>query len=200
MRAVVFLFGAMALVSCAPPSDTGADSTRGSANSQRASGAAEEDAALESEGHMLAMTGVDLYMHDYTPSDGEPREPTFWVHAESGKLSEGTKIWTLEDTNAVIYREVDEDLAIVAEHGRFDQNNDVAVLTGDVRLSTSEVVIYLEEVLWNNAEGVARSEKPLTVESGRTRLKADRAVIEPREDKLTLYNGSGMIQLGESDR
>ena len=142
----------------------------------------------------MVMKGVDLYMHDYTPTEGELRDPTFWLHAESGQLAEDEKVWSLQSTRAVIYRE-EQDLFMEAREGWFDQERQVANLQGGVKLTAGSLVTDLEDVFWDNEQGTATSDRPVSVVNGETRLRAESLRISPDEDSLILRNGSGYVAL-----
>lgn len=145
----------------------------------------------------MRLEGVDLYMHDYTPTDGQLREPTLWVHAASGQLAENNQVWSLQDTHAVIYRADDDDLIVDASHGEFDQANESAVLTGSVRLTTGSMVVDLESLVWDNAEGAAISDNPVRVTQGDTWLIGSTMRLSPDADTLLLTEGSGFLRLVE---
>lgn len=153
-----------------------------------------EDAAPNA----MSMEGVDLYMHDYTPTAGKLREPTFWVHADSGQLAEGDQVWSLQNTRAVIYRADDEDVIVDAAEGEFDQEREIAFLTGSVRLTVGTLVVELERLAWDNKLGTATSEDPVRVTEGDMRLIANRLRINPDDDELHLEEGSGYVPLVET--
>ncbi len=146
----------------------------------------------------MAMRGLDLYMHDYTPTDGELRDPTFWVHADSGQLAEGEKVWSLQGTRVVIYRDDDEDLVVEALEGKVDLDRQVAELRGAVRLTTGSLIVDLEDLLWENEKGSATSERPIHLVDGDTRLDAESLLIKRDEGLLILGEGSGYLRLTES--
>lgn len=147
--------------------------------------------------NVLAMRGVDLYMHDYAPTNGELRDPTFWIHADAGQLAEGEKVWSLQKTKAIIYREDDEDLHLEAIEGLFDQERQEVILKGAVRLSIGSLVVDLEDVVWINEENVATSNRPVHLENENITLDAKSLLIKPGENVLKLGEGSGSIRLKE---
>lgn len=148
--------------------------------------------------NVMEMKGVNLYMHDFESADGKPRNPTFWVHAEAGQLAEGQKVWSLQKTKAVIYREDGDDFHIEALEGQFHQERQEAVLRGAVRLTTGSLMISLEDVVWNNEENTATSDRPVHLRDGGTRLDAQSLVIDAKSSTLTLGKGSGYVRFVES--
>lgn len=191
MRYAVLIALATTLVACGPATEIPLTDSQAPRESL-APGAKAPEKEFESA---MIMKGVDLYMHDYTPTDGELRDPTFWVHAESGQLAEDEKIWALQSTRAVIYRDGDEDLVMEAREGWFDQERQVATLQGEVKLTAGSLVAELEELFWDNARGTATSDRPVRVTEGETRLSAEGLRITPDADSLVLRNGSGYVQL-----
>ena len=108
----------------------------------------------------MDMTGIDLYMHDYAPTDGKPRKPTLWVHAEEGHAAEDEQVWQVEGVRAVIYGDETEnanDLVVEADLGLFNLRENFARLNDDVTLKTGDIKLELDEIEWDNIKKVARS-------------------------------------------
>ncbi len=145
--------------------------------------------------NVMAMLGPDVWMHDYTPTEGEPRDPTFWVHADSGQLAEGEKVWSVQGARAVIYRDDEEDLVIEALEGEVDEDRKVARLRGDVRLTVGSLIVDLEDLLWKNEEGTATSNHAVHLVDENLRLHAKSLLIKRDEGKFILGEGSGYIRL-----
>lgn len=139
------------------------------------------------------MEGMDLYMHNYRPTTGEPDKPTFWVHAEKGELVDGHTIWELAQARAVVYREAEADLVLEAAHGLFDEANRVARLYGGVVVTAGVVTMELADIEWNNEEGVAKSVGSVTVVNGASWLKASALFLNPEEDIMRLTDATGRI-------
>lgn len=166
--------------------------------------ATDEEAAQAQETRELsgrmAMTGMDLYMHDYRPTAGGARKPTIWVHSDEGEISTETSAWTLGRSRAVLYREDGEDIILQAMSGSFDETNETAQLGGGVKVTTGSLAMELEEIEWDNKEGVARSTGPVTITQGRTLLNASSLVLNPDEDTMLLTNGNGRIDLTDGSK
>ena len=193
MKAVLLIAISLLLSSCEQTSDTASESEPVSETTPSERPSPPADASK----NMMAMRGIDLYMHDYTPTEGELRAPTFWVHAESGQLAEGEKVWSLQGTRAVIYREDDEDLVVEARDGQVNQKRQVAVLKGDVRLTAGTLVVDLEDLHWENEKGTATSNRRVHITNGDTSLEAQNLLIDVDEGALILGKGSGYIPLQE---
>lgn len=140
------------------------------------------------------MTGMDLYMHDYEPTGGDVRNPTFWVHAEQGILNEDDGLWTLENARVVVYRNEKEDIIVRAANCTFDQKNDVATLRNGLDLRAGTVTMKLEEIQWDNESGVARSIGEVLVAKGGTRLKASAMSLRPADGSFVLNGVSGRLE------
>ena len=193
MRGVLLVAISLLLFSCGRASET----TPESGPVSEATPSERSSSPADSRRNMMALRGVDLYMHDYTPTEGELRDPTFWIHAGSGQLAEGEKMWSLQSIRAVIYREDDEDLIVEARDGQVNQEKQVAVLRGDVRLTAGTLVVNLEDLLWENEKGTATSKHPVHITDGYMRLEAQSLSIDVDGGALILGEGSGYIRLRE---
>ncbi len=143
--------------------------------------------------------GINLWMSSSHPTFGQPEDPTFWVHAERGQLLDEPRIWSLEQTRAVIYRDPpEEDLVLVARTGTFDEQNKSAKLDGDVRVTSGRMVADLENIRWDNAAGVAYSEGLATLDDGVNRLVGRAVAMYAKEGRFELGDGTAHIQLAQS--
>lgn len=149
-------------------------------------------AAIKMEGE-----GINLWMSSSHPTFGQPEDPTFWVHAERGQLLDEPRIWSLEQTRAVIYRNPEEDLVLVARTGTFDEENKSAQLDGDVRVTSGSMVADLANIQWDNAAGVAHSEALATLDDGVNRLVGRAVALYAQEGRFELGEGSAQIQLAQ---
>lgn len=145
----------------------------------------------------IVMAGMDLYMHDYLPTAGEARKPTFWVHAAEGELLEEEQVWALRETKAVIYRHGEEDLRLEADSGVFDEVNRVAHLLGRVRVHTASMDMEMAQIQWDNEASVAQSSEPLVLISGATRLYATGVILRPKDGTYELSQVSGRVAFEE---
>lgn len=147
----------------------------------------------------MAMSGMDFYLHDYSPTHGTARKPTFWVHAEEGALDEERKIWVLKQTRAVIYGEAGSQVTLEAEYGHFDETNETAQLRGGVIVIAGAITMELSEIEWDNEEGVARSGEPLMLADGETQLRAESLVLDPNKRTFKLTGVKGRLMFREEN-
>lgn len=154
---------------------------------------AEEAPAVPEPIKRMTMSGMDFYLHDDAPTHGGARKPTFWVHAEEAALEETENIWSLQQTRAVIYGEEESQVTLEATHGRLDQTNKTALLWGDVSVTAGAVSMELSEIEWDNEEGLARSDAPLTITDGETKLRADTLVLDPNRRTFVLTGVRGRL-------
>jgi len=156
------------------------------------------DRAADPARRAVEMTGVNLYLHSADPSFGAIEDPTFWVHAESGK-SIGESLWSLEGAHAVIYRKSEDNLVLAAQSGTFDKDNRSASLAGGVRVTTGEMVVNLEDIAWDETQRVARSESTATLSDGANQIVGSSIAIFPDSDRVDLGGGTATIRLAAAE-
>lgn len=152
--------------------------------------------ALDEARGRMDMTGMDLYMHDYAPTDGTPRKPSLWVHADRGQATEDAEVWKLTGAHAVIYGDPEKgtnDLTVDAEDGVFDRRNNVAQLRGTVLVETGSIRLALQEIEWDNTANLARSQSRVQVIEGDTALDAESLELDPDTGSFVLKNVSGHL-------
>lgn len=142
-----------------------------------------------------SIQGIDLHMFSSRPTFGAPEDPTFWVHAERGEVLGDPPVWKLENTKAVIYRDPEEDIVLVAGSGNFDEENKSAQLDGGVRVTSGSLVANLADIHWNDETGVARSDALATLDDGINRLAGKSIALYADEDRFEIGEGSGRIRL-----
>ena len=149
----------------------------------------------ERVGQAVTMKGIDLYMHDSAPTEGEKQKPSFWVHAETFATVE-EKIWEFEVARAVIYpRKADGDeIKIEAAKGRY-QDGEKAYLSGGVILYARDMKMTLQDLEWTNEQREARTDHPLTVEGPENNLKADTMRLYPDKKQFILTHATGTVKL-----
>lgn len=194
MRCAILVAFPLLVASCGQPPGSVPESDPVSESRPSAS----IDPAEDPPRSIMAGRGRDLYMHDYSPTDGELRDPTFWVHADSDQLAEGEKQWSLQGTRAVIYRDDEEDLVVEALEGEVDLDRQVAELRGAVRLTVGSLIVDLEDLLWENEEGTATSDHPIHLVDENMRFDAESLLIKRDEGVIILGEGSGYLRLTES--
>jgi len=138
---------------------------------------------------------VNLRMWDTRPTDGAPRKPTFWVHADVFSRSE-EEVWSLEGARAVIYGRSEEDelITITAGRGRF-QEMKRAYLEGDIVARIQDMKLDMADIEWINEERVARTDRPLTLTMEDTHLKASSLRLYPDAKELVMTDVTGFLRL-----
>ncbi|MCH7908464.1 MAG: LPS export ABC transporter periplasmic protein LptC [Candidatus Hydrogenedentes bacterium] len=157
------------------------------------------NAAPSESGVRMVVEGMDLYMHDYAPTDGQLRKPTLWVHADRGEEMEGEEVWKLTNARAVIYGDTNrgtQDLVIDAASGIFDRRNDIAHLSEGVEIVTGNLSISMPELVWDNRAGRARSDGPVRVNGDDTTLVAQTMTLDPKTGIFVLTEVSGRLAFG----
>ena len=150
------------------------------------------------EGASAAQTTVsrmELTMHDYSPTLGEERRPTFRVFAESASSAD-QKAWTIEGVRAVAEAKDQEPYVFAAAKGMFDQANSKAELIGGVELTSGPVSVTMEDVVWDDATSTARTDKPITFRDSGTELIASSFEVRVKEQAYVLTEPRGRFALG----
>ncbi len=177
---VLSMFFLLACVSCertqAPPPPTPAQT--------------HSDAADTSSDELATLKDLEFVLFDAKPTVDNVATPSFRVSAGKCTLGEANT-WLLENAHAVIYNAKYGETELTAGRGRFDQTAKSAYLESGVTLHDQTMTVELEDVTWLNDEGIARSEKPLVVTDGETRLTADGMEFYAKERRLILKNVSG---------
>ncbi len=194
MRCAILAAFLLLEASCSQPPGSVAESGPVSQSTPPPSNISPEDPPRNA----MAMRGLDLRMYDYTPTGDELRDPTFSVHADSAQLPEGGKVWSVQGTRAVIYRDDDEDLVVDALEGDVDLDRKVAELRGAVRLTVGSLIVDLEDLLWENEKGTMTSGRPIHLGDENMRLDAKSLLIKRDGGLLILGEGSGYVRLTES--
>jgi LPS export ABC transporter protein LptC len=157
-----------------------------------------QNAAEEAlQGASMTVAGLDLYMHDDAFTGQDTAEPTFWVHADQGELTGDESLWTLTTTQAVIYRDDEDDMRLNAKQGWFDQVRNTAQLSGEVTIDSGPLRISTEQVDWDNTLGTVTSENETELRNGTTRLTAIGFTMSPDTGGIHLYQPRGTITFGE---
>ena len=150
-------------------------------------------------GVRMVVEGMDLYMHDYAPTDGQLRKPTLWVHADRGEEMADEEVWKLTNAHAVIYGDTNrdtQDMVIDAAAGIFDRRNDIAYLSEGVEMVTGNLSISLPELVWDTRAGRARSDGPVKVNGDDITLAAQTMTLDPKTGIFVLTEVSGRLGFG----
>jgi lipopolysaccharide export system protein LptC len=146
------------------------------------------DDQLDMVGH-----GVDLRLFDTDPTTGAPRKPNFWIHAEIFSVAD-KDIWSFEKARAVIYgkNEGDQEIHLEAGEGKF-QESKMAYLKGGVKGTVGDMKLEMTDIEWLNDENMAKSDNPVSIKNGDSRLQAASMRLYPKDKQLLLTNVTGLV-------
>ncbi len=171
--------------------------TSGCGNERPAPKNAAAPAPAQAELNRKAMEGrgVDLRLYDSAPTPDAPRKPRFWVHADEYSLDEKEEIWSLANTEAVIYGkdEASESITLKAGSGRFQQEK-AAYLGDGVVAQMGGMTIELTDFEWINEERLGRSDHPVSIVTPDSNLTASSLRLYPDEKKIILTHVSGTMR------
>jgi lipopolysaccharide export system protein LptA len=143
----------------------------------------------------VLMEGVQLQFHEDGPTFGEARPPSFRVYAARGAWAESSRQWTLEEADAVIHREGEDDLLLKAARGFCDLDRRIAVLSDGVQATTGDVEVDVHDLHYDDESGIARSDTQTQLTAGPNAMNGNSLVIDTRADRVELTDGSGRIQM-----
>jgi hypothetical protein len=159
-------------------------------------------APKSSETDRLAMqgSGLDLRLTDTSPTRGDSRKPTFWLHADTYSLAD-ENIWSFEKARAIIYGrgEHGTEIHLEAGQGRF-QENTMAQMKGGVDVQFEDMRLQLSDMEWINAERVARTDHPVSVASNSVQLQAATLRLYPDEKQLVMTDAVGTMRFDAMER
>ncbi len=167
------------VVQCGSPNRAASESV-----GQSSSGPAEK---LSPE---MSIQGLDLYMHNYAPTEGEARKPTFSVHADSGALTEVDRVWSLVGVRAVVYGK-EQELEFAAGKALFDEENQRAELEDSVRLTSGAMEVSTERAKWDNQSQIVTADGQLAMRDGATELTAQSLVLDPNKKTFRITQAEG---------
>ncbi len=159
-------------------------------------GPQENAAQPPSSGIKNEVKGLELFMHEYSPTQ-EARRPTVSVRAERGTREQDGSVWTLEGTRAIFFDKDGETMTITAAHGVFDEAKQVARLTGGAHAEAGEMAFDVDDVEWNNESGEAITHGPAKVKFGRSILQTTGLVVRPKDQSFLCQNMRGRIVFAE---
>ena len=150
---------------------------------------------LPASDNPVTMTGINLYLHDTRPTDGAPRKPTLWVQADEFSLMQDD-VWAFAKARAVIYGRDDEseNITIEANRGEFKEG-ERAYMSNGVVAHVGTITLDMQDMEWVNEKREARTDNPIHLVDGKTRLDAASARLLPDERMFILTKVKGVIQL-----
>lgn len=143
---------------------------------------------------LIEIQGLDLVMHREPNADAGEQHPTFRIHADSGSTGENMD-YALTGTRAIIYDDEGEEIVLTANTGDFDQKTEQAHLRGDVLVVSGDIKFTMDTITWDNTPELAYTDDGATLTSENADLTAEKLVINPNTNRLTMHNVSGSIKL-----
>ncbi|MFP6583070.1 MAG: LPS export ABC transporter periplasmic protein LptC [Candidatus Hydrogenedentota bacterium] len=145
---------------------------------------------------MMHIERPEIRMYEEMSASAKGQKPTFYVRAVTadGNANGG---WILTQPEAIIYGEDSEDVVLNAESGSLDDESATATLAGNVQATIGTMAVQLEEILWDNKNRLAYSDKAVTLKGEEMDLEAQGIRIEPKIGTIVLENVTGTFELGE---
>lgn len=207
------LFVALVLGACDRPADPSSDmSTDASAPADASTPSAPQPggssevpadgvtAPADASG-FAASGAVEYYLYDerFDRADG-PEQPSFRVrtpHMEWIREGEDAEIGTarFRDAEAVIFSPDGPDTVLTAGEGLLDPDAKSASLTGGVTLERGPLRVELDDILWSDADHVARSDHPVRIADGANRIEAATFEYYPVDEIINLTGVTGTVLL-----
>jgi LPS export ABC transporter protein LptC len=181
---VIFAATLAVLAGCGPPLPA-PEAERGPSTPEQAA-----------EATMQNMT-LRLYGAEGGDASGKP---AFWVQAEQSTLLE-EGVWAFENARAIIYGREGNETLLEAAHGQVDQREgrETALLDENVSLRAGDMTMQLQELEWINAERMARSDAPVTMEGQGSAITASALRYYPDEQRMVLKEVRGTLVLKGED-
>ena len=141
---------------------------------------------------------ADFRLYDSSPTAGESKKPTFWVHAGVWRLEE-QDVWSFENARAVIYGRGEDGAEITfdAGQGRF-QKDKTAYLKDGVVAHIEKMTLQLTDIEWINEQRVAQSDNPVTITSDDAHLEGATLRLYPDDKQLVMTNVSGKMRFDDA--
>lgn len=147
----------------------------------------------------MTISAVDLYHHDPSPTFGELKKPTIWLHADRFQVIDENN-WKIESIKAVIYdtRTGSERIRISADSGTFDKMR-TASLSGKVHAEMDEIGFDTDHLLWTNKTETEpakiTTDSKVSLVGKNISLSCSSLIIYPEEKYFELTEVSGIVPL-----
>lgn len=141
----------------------------------------------------IEVTEMDLYMHELE-AGSEKRQPTIWVHADSGMLNPD-RSWSLTRPEAVVYRKAEEDIHFSSDTGIFDDARRIAELQGNVQVQAGDLQMETSAFEWDDNKQLAKTDKGVTVRDGQSELEAQTVELRPETGTIRMTRVNGRLEL-----
>lgn len=143
----------------------------------------------------VSMTGsMTLRLFEPDMEGGESRKASFEISSPRCSLL-GDGRWALTPATAIVYGKSGEQTTFQAGSAEFNENQDTASLRDGVTVDFGQQHVELKDMEWSNAEGVARSENPLSLADGETKLSGQAMEYHAETKTLLLQGVTGTVSL-----
>lgn len=139
-------------------------------------------------------TGFEMHMFEDSATLGETRTVSFRINAGSGEILGDANEYSLKDIRAVVYSESGDEVTFEAKMADFSESEQKASLQDDVRIHAGVFAMTMQRVDWDNEEGIARSDSPVTIDQGATHLAAAGMTIDPKTQSILFHGVRGRIE------
>ncbi len=145
------------------------------------------------------ISAVDLYHHDPSPTFGELKKPTIWLHADKFQIIDENN-WKVESIKAVIYdtKTGSERIRVFADSGTFVKMK-TASLSGKVHAEMDEIEFDTEYLLWTNKTETEpakiTTDRKVSLVGKNISLTCSSLIIYPEEKNFELTEVSGIVPL-----
>lgn len=193
LRLILGMFVVAAVAGCGGPSPSPAENEPAETRKETPAPAPVE-AANDAQ---VSMTGsMTLRLFEPDMEGGESRKPSFEISSPQCSLLEDGR-WALTDATAIIYGEEGDQTTFHAGRAEFDEEAETASLGGGVTVDFGQQHVEMQNMTWSNGERIARSESPLSVTDGETRLSAEGMEYHADTKSLKLRNVTGTVSMNE---
>jgi hypothetical protein len=192
------IVSALAIVLIAGCNGPGPES-RDNAAPEPSDSAATSDSQAPSRDAQVNMTGsMTLRLFEPDLEGGETREASFEISSPQCSLLEDG-LWALTSATAIIYGADGEQTKFEAGSAEFNEKADTASLRDGVTVDFGRQHVELQDMTWSNLESLARSDSPLTLTDGETKLSSQGMEYHADSKVLLLKGVTGTVSMQQGD-
>ncbi len=140
-----------------------------------------------------ATGGIELAFYDDRPTAGEA--PKTFTIAAPNVAFDSKGMASFKKAEAVLYGRDGAEFHLSAGAGEFDKVTGQAKLAEGVVMSSGALKIELQDVVWDNTQRQARSDNPVVITMGATRLQAAIFCFTPEGQLLDISGVEGVVDL-----
>jgi hypothetical protein len=173
--------------------------SRGNASPKTSDSAATSESQAPSRDAQVNMTGsMTLRLFEPDLEGGETREASFEISSPQCSLLEDG-LWALTSATAIIYGADGEQTKFEAGRAEFNEKADTASLRDGVTVDFGRQHVELQDMTWSNVESLARSDSPLTLTDGGTKLSSEGMEYHANSKVLLLKGVTGTVSMQQGD-